>query len=401
MKKSLFTVWLAVLMVAGFAFGSNNDPMEFGLKRVKSKTLGKELNLKVAKAKKKKKKKNKKYKEVNDMFANVEYNTPKKKRPTKGDYFNELNELNDLDAVDKYEQNFVKSEGSRAKARRKDKPFVAVNTGKSESSFANQAGGSNLKGKKSVVSGTVSGTTFDSYENDNADKEEIMPAESASVKVAKKDSYAARSAISYSYEPKAEKTSLITLAAAGGYGQLSIAGGRDLLNYGAREWEASDSFLGGVIADLGRGTWQFESGLLYVRTGLKRNVQGMNMFMGSQMDNRIEYLDREYIAVPLVGVFNFSSFFAKAGLWPMYMTSAKTEIYSSMQPDQSADTAAMQAKWEMLATIGLGGKIKLSASTALILEAYYMRGLQDTFNANGMSGNTQGFIGNAGISFDL
>lgn len=423
--KKVLTSFAVIFLALGIAF-AEEDGMEFGLRKIKGrkkvpktyhsklathKDLGKRLNLKAKSvAKAKPKKKNKKYKEVNEMFANVEYNTHKRKRPTKDEFFNELKELSDLDSVDKYENKFVKAEGKRAKNRRKkEQAFVAVNTGKTtakDNSFSNQAGGSNLKGKKSsVVKGSVAGTTFDTYHDSNEPS-----VEESSVKAiqAPPPSPESTQKYSYTYEPKSKSSSWISLAPVGGYGLISITGGQDLFNRGAKDWEASDSFLGGVMADLGRGRWQFETGLLYVRTGIKREVNTAGVF--GVGENYMEFIDRDYVAIPLVGVYNFmerfsanaSNIYAKAGLWPMYLTSAKVEKFSAnLANDFSGDASAFQSTWDTLAIIGAGGRIKISNSMAIVIEGYYLRGLSDSFNMNGMSGNTQGFMGNAGLSFDL
>ncbi len=428
--KSVYTILAVFFLVMGVAFGEE-DGMEFGLRKIKGrkkvpktyhtklatrKDLGKKLNLKAKSiAKAKTKKKSKKYKELNDMFANVEYNAPKRKRPTKEEVFTELTDLSDLDQVDKYENKFVKAEGKRAKARRKKEvrkesqdSFVAVNTGKTnakDNSFASQAGGSNLrgKGKKGVVAGSVAGTTFDNYDhaNDEPVKSSVATINPPPPMPESTQKY------SYTYESKAKSPSWISLSPVGGYGVISITGGQDIFNRGAKDWEASDSFLGGVMADLGRGRWQFESGLLYVRTGIKREVNNSMFGFG---DNYMEFIDRDYVVIPLVGVYNFmerftanaSNIYAKAGLWPMYLTSAKVEKFSSNPAsDFSGDASAFQSSWDTLAIIGAGGRIKISNSMAIVIEGYYLRGLSDSFNMNGMSGNTQGFVGNAGLSFDL
>ncbi|OQW53491.1 MAG: hypothetical protein A4S09_07795 [Proteobacteria bacterium SG_bin7] len=428
--KSVCISLAVIFLSLGIAFGEE-DGMEFGLRKIKGRKkvpktyhtklathrdLGKKLNLKAESiAKTKLKKKGKKYKEVNEMFANVEYNTPKKKRPTKDEFFNELKELSDLDQVDKYENKFVKAEGKRAKARRKKEKkestdsFVAVNTGKvspKENSFSNQAGGSNLKGK-GLVAGSVAGTTFDSFEAHQ--EEPVEPSVSTAKIPPPPESPENTQRYSYTYETKSKSSSWISLAPVGGYGLLSITSSQDLYTPGAKGWESSDSFIGGVMADLGRGRWQFETGLLYVRSGIKREVNQYGLH-GYGADNYMEFIDRDYVAIPLVGVYNFmerytsnaSNFFAKAGLWPMYLTSAKREVFSSnFSNDRSDDVAAFQAKWDTLAILGAGGRIKISNSMAIVIEGYYLRGLTDSFNMTGMSGNTQGFMSSAGISFDL
>ncbi len=425
--KTISSIVLMVTLVFGIAFAQ--DEMEFGLRKIrhrkkvekktpavqmaKSQDLGKKLNLKAKKVAKvkPKKKKSKKYGEVNDMFANVEYNNYKKKtKRSEDDFFNELKDLSDLDQVDKYERKFVKAEGSRAKNRRKKQDaFVAKNAGAEPTSFAAQAGGSNLKNakpvKKSVVQGTVAGTTFDSFENDFVEPSVVTQPESAKTSepapltVQKSSTVYESVPVSYS-----KSNSWISIAPVGGYGVVSLTDSSDQFNRGAKEWEASDSFTGGVIADIGRGRWQLETGLLYVRSGIKREVQNFALY--GTGDNYMEYVDRDYVAIPLVGIYNFmerytSSLFAKAGLWPLIMTSARQETYGTLLPDASSDVGNLYQKYEVLATLGVGGRIKVSDAMAIIIEGYFLRGLSDTFSANGMSGTTQGFIGNVGISFDL
>lgn len=438
--KTLSSLFILVTLIFTFAFAE--DGMEFGLRKIrhrkkvpktnvevaKSPNLGHALNLKAKSVKttntkkvaKLKKAKSKKYKDVNEMFANVEYNTDKKrKRPSKEDVFSELQELSDLDQVDKYEQKFVKAEGKRAKTRRKTKKeeaFVATNSGLVDNSFSNQAGGSNLKNvtppssaakpkkSKAAVAGTVKGTTFDIYE-DTSSTQEIMPAETAQIRTepkAKVEPSTVYESVPNSFRSK--PNTWLTLAPVGGYGVVTLTDSTDNVNRGAGNWEASDSFIAGVLADMGRGRWQFETGLLYVRNGIKREVNQLSLY--GTGDNFFEYVDRDYIAVPLVGIFNFmdrsaSSMFAKAGIWPMFMTSARQEIYSMTRGDYSGDVANLHQKYEILATLGVGGRIKVSDAMAIVIEGYFLRGLSDTFSTNAMSGTTQGFMGNVGISFDL
>lgn len=132
-----------------------------------------------------------------------------------------------------------------------------------------------------------------------------------------------------------------------------------------------DSYSAGVLADFGKGTWAFETGILT----LQANADSTNGTVAGNIDTW---------GVPLLAKWNMSgrphsTFFVKAGGMPFVANGAGNNDIN------------------LMAVGGIGGAIPLGRSSALILDASYNR----LFTDNGDLTDYQGIALLGGLSFNL
>lgn len=132
-----------------------------------------------------------------------------------------------------------------------------------------------------------------------------------------------------------------------------------------------DSYSAGVLADFGKGTWAFETGLLT----LQANADSNNGNVAGSIDTW---------GIPLLAKWNMTgrpheTFFVKAGAMPFVANGAGNNDFN------------------LMAVGGIGGAIPLGRSSAVILDASYNR----LFTDNGDLTDYQGIALLAGLSFNL
>ncbi|RYZ70176.1 MAG: hypothetical protein EOP05_13675 [Proteobacteria bacterium] len=132
-----------------------------------------------------------------------------------------------------------------------------------------------------------------------------------------------------------------------------------------------DSYSAGVLADFGKGTWAFETGILT----LQANADSSEGAVAGNIDTW---------GVPLLAKWNASgnphkTFFVKAGGMP---------FVANGPGDNDVN---------LMAVGGIGGAIPLGRSSAVILDASYNR----LFTDNGDLTDYQGIALLAGLSFNL
>lgn len=132
-----------------------------------------------------------------------------------------------------------------------------------------------------------------------------------------------------------------------------------------------DSYSAGILADFGKGTWAFETGILT----LQANADSTDGNVAGSIDTW---------GIPLLAKWNMSgrpheTFFVKAGGMPFVATGPGDKDFN------------------LMAVGGIGGAIPLGRSSAVILDATYNR----LFTDNGDLTDYQGLALLAGLSFNL
>jgi hypothetical protein len=150
---------------------------------------------------------------------------------------------------------------------------------------------------------------------------------------------------------------------------------------GASTTEGKSSLSGGTTVELGElPTRKFETGLIALQTGASARPAG------AATDQNFS---ATFLAVPLLAKFRLldmhaQSWFLKAGAMPAAKVS---------QDDQMKD-------FNVLASVGLSGKLVFTRRADFVVEASYNRGLMDSLRAPGTS-YSEGVTVLAGLSFRL
>lgn len=152
--------------------------------------------------------------------------------------------------------------------------------------------------------------------------------------------------------------------------EASVIGSTFTGTMASESFGAKTGFGAGILVDLGRSSYVFETGLLYRRLGTE--VSG---FYTDQ--NFIWSLN--YLSLPLAMKYFFrgqdlTSLYLKLGVMPSMLLSEDMALGSTQQW-----TATYNNSVDLSGIIGVGVKVALSHSADLILEATYNPGLTRAF----------------------
>lgn len=167
------------------------------------------------------------------------------------------------------------------------------------------------------------------------------------------------------------------------------------------QYKSDMGMSGGLLANLGGGSFQLEMGLVY------NSFHQSAKYEATILD--VEYrLRQEYLSLPLMGKFNLAgqpvrTVFVKGGVMPSFMVGHREEVeYRGLfsAKERLQDNPAME-KTVLFAVGGAGGVIALGKRTALAVEAVYLTSLKRISTTSGYNGQIEGMSINASLMISL
>ncbi|WP_413586420.1 porin family protein [Bdellovibrio sp. HCB274] len=167
---------------------------------------------------------------------------------------------------------------------------------------------------------------------------------------------------------------------------------------------------GGAGVLIGRGSWQFDTGLLYSQRGAQLNINA-NDVVTATSDITMTYID-----VPVMARFSWphssrSHLFARAGAVVGFLTEGKTETkatinYMGMSQSQSAseDVKDYFNSTDIRWALGVGYDWKFARQMGLVVQADFQESVSKINNDSFLPGRdvfNMGLILSAGLSIKL
>jgi hypothetical protein len=163
---------------------------------------------------------------------------------------------------------------------------------------------------------------------------------------------------------------------------------------GAEDYQVDAGYQVGGFAELGSGYVTFQSGLLYSDYASKVDM-GL-----ADLKLRLDYL-----TVPVLAKINLMgtpdrTVYIKVGLLPEFLVNKTAEVNALGQKSTFHRELSINT-FDLPATLGVGGAIKVARNKAVVVEASYLRGLTKINTDSDYHVYNEGFLVTAGFTFGI
>ena len=187
-------------------------------------------------------------------------------------------------------------------------------------------------------------------------------------------------------------TASFSIAPSLGLTSFSFAGNSD--------WQPKTGLSAGALADFGRGYFSFETGVLYIQQGAR--VSSELTAGGRKYEIASAEVNLEYLAIPLLGRYNFSGdaqkgFFIKGGVMPETLIGKEAKLNVLGYGASTRDFEV--ASNDVLLVAGGGLEVPFSQNGSFRGDLTYNHGVVKVNSGGDNTLNNSGFLAAVGAMF--